>query len=88
MTSGIWQAPRQYCYRDAFQIAEQWNNCKPSSRGFETTRDWAAKRLKTQGIEALVSSAINFCVCYHLNHSSILKPSIYKNPYPMPKERQ
>ena len=43
--SEIWQAPRQQCCRDAFQISERYDHYNTKSRGFETSRDLAVSHL-------------------------------------------
>ena len=43
--SEIWQPHRQQCYRDACQISERYDHCNIQSRGFETSRDLAVRRL-------------------------------------------
>ena len=43
--SEIWQAPRQQCCRGTCQISERLEKFKPESRGFETSRDLAVRRL-------------------------------------------
>ena len=43
--SEIWQVPRQRCCRGACQISERYDNCNIQSRGFETSRDLAVRRL-------------------------------------------
>ena len=43
--SEIWQAPRQQRCRDACQISEQYGDFNIQSRGFETSRDFAVRRL-------------------------------------------
>ena len=43
--SEIWQASRQQCCRDACQIWEQCHHYNTQSRGFETSRDLAVRRL-------------------------------------------
>ena len=37
--------PRQQCCRDACQISERYYNCNIQSRGYETSRDLAVRRL-------------------------------------------
>ena len=51
--SDIWQAPRQQCCRDACQHSERYDDYDLLSRGFETSRDLAVRRLTAQWIEAL-----------------------------------
>ena len=43
--SEIWQVPRQRCCRGACQISERYDHCNIQSRGFETSRDLAVRRL-------------------------------------------
>ena len=43
--SEIWQAPRQQRCRGTCQISERLEKFKPESRGFETSRDLAVRRL-------------------------------------------
>ena len=43
--SQIWQAPRQQRCRDACQISERYDHYNIQSRGFETSRDLAVRRL-------------------------------------------
>ena len=43
--SEIWQAPRQQRCRGTCQISERLEMFKPESRGFETSRDLAVRRL-------------------------------------------
>ena len=43
--SEIWQAPRQQLCRGTCQISERLEKFKPESRGFETSRDLAVRRL-------------------------------------------
>ena len=43
--SEIWQALRQQCCRCACQISKRYDNLKYQSRGFETLRDLAKRRL-------------------------------------------
>ena len=43
--SEIWQASRQRCCLDTCQISERLEKFKPESRGFETLRDLAVRRL-------------------------------------------
>ena len=45
--SEIWQVPRQRCCRGACQISERYEHCNFQSRGFETSRDLAVRRLTT-----------------------------------------
>ena len=41
----IWQAPRQQRCQDAWQISERYGYYNTQSRGFETSRDLAVRRL-------------------------------------------
>ena len=50
--SEIWQAPRQQRYRDACQIPERYDHYNIQSRGFETPRDLAVRRLTAYWIYA------------------------------------
>ena len=43
--SEIWLAPRQHRCRDACQILERYDHYNNQSRGFETSRDLAIRRL-------------------------------------------
>ena len=43
--SEIWQVPRQRCCRGACQISERYDHCIIQSRGFETSRELAVRRL-------------------------------------------
>ena len=43
--SEIWKAPRQQRCRGACQLTERCDNCNTQSRGFETSRDLAVRRL-------------------------------------------
>ena len=43
--SEIWQAPRQYCRRNAGQISKRWNDLNYQSRSFKSSRDPTIKRL-------------------------------------------
>ena len=45
--SEIWQVHRQRCCRGACQISERYDLCIIQSRGFETSRDLAVRRLTT-----------------------------------------
>ena len=45
--SWIWQAPRQQRCRDSCQILERYDHYNIQSRGFETLRDLAVRRLTT-----------------------------------------
>ena len=40
-----WQAPRKHRCRDACQMSAQYDHCNIQSRGFETSRDLAVRRL-------------------------------------------
>ena len=41
----VLQVPRQRCCRGACQISERYDHCNIQSRGFETSRDLAVRRL-------------------------------------------
>ena len=41
----LWQASRQHCCRDGCQISKRLKKSKHESRGFETSRDLAVRRL-------------------------------------------
>ena len=58
--SGIWQAPRQQCCRNACQMSERYDHYSIKSRGFETSRDRTVRRPPAyQWIEA--QKAIKSC---------------------------
>ena len=42
--SEIWQAPRQQCCRDAWQMSERYDHYNILCHGFETSRDLAVRR--------------------------------------------
>ena len=50
----FWKVIRQRCCRGTCQISGQLEKPKPTSHGFETSRDLAVRRSSAQWIEALV----------------------------------
>ena len=56
--SEIWQAHRQHCCRGACQISERCDKSHYQSRGFETSRDLAIRRLSGYWNGALVSAMV------------------------------
>ena len=59
--SKIWKEYRQCCCRGACQISEQLEKSKPKSRGFETSRGIAVRRLSAELIELQQTPSLATC---------------------------